>query len=193
VQIFNKISPFISVGRNTGVASWEILNGDWVSCAYFTDAKVRDIITPTLRNELRDYLRAYGVNLTQNVKFKLPRSMKKRVGVEIITIAPGDDVVIADEGCADRRNEDDNGNSYARIEHLISFRTTEHNVMKEGVILSARWYRVERNFGVQLREDKSGAVVVSPLMDSGLVAARFVTRQVLVFTPFGDEDHGAIP
>ena len=194
MQIFNKISPFIPVARNIQVASWEIVNGNWVTCAYFTDAKVRDLLKPTLRQELREYLRATGVNLPQDVEFKLPKSMKKRVGVEIITIAPGDDVVIANEGCADRRNEDDNGNSYARIEHLISFRTTEQDTRKEGILLSVRWYRVDRNdFGMQVTEDESGAVVVSPLMDSGLVAARFVTRQVLVFTPFGDEDHGATP
>lgn len=192
VEIFNKISPFIPLRRTMGVAAWDIVNGDWMISAYFTDSKVRDVLTTALRNEIQDYLRRISVNLPQNVEFKLPKSIKKRVGVELFTIAPGDDIMI--ENADDRRNEDDDGKSFARLEHLISFRATEQYHTKEGIILTVRWYRVERNdFGVQRIEDKSGAVLVTPLMQCGVVAARFVTRQVLVFTPFGDEDHDPTP
>ena len=60
--------------------------------------------------------------------------------------------------------------------------------------MSVSWYRVERDdFGMQIVEDHSGALVVAPLRTSGIVASRFATHQVLIFTPFGDEDYGVIP
>jgi len=32
-HIFNKISPFIAIERNTDVVPWAIVNDDWVTCA----------------------------------------------------------------------------------------------------------------------------------------------------------------
>ena len=186
--LLQKLSPFLPRARNNVNLSSPVLNGNWSVAAYTSDSKVPTVATEEIKHKTERYFQAMEVVIPVVVEWKVVSSIRNMTGVDILTLAPGDDVLVSASACPDLKIGDSSGWCYGRIKSILSLLFVEGTELREGLILVMSWYNVERKEGLELMEKHSAAAVVSATDLTGLTTARFVQQQVLVLSPFADHD-----
>ena len=186
--LLHKLSPFLPHARTDVNLSSPVLNGNWSVATYTSDSKVPTVVTEEIKHKIEEYLQTMEVVLPVVVEWKVVSSIRNMTGVDILTLAPGDDVLVSASACPDLKIGDNTGWCYGRIQTIRSLLFFEGAERREGLILVMSWYNVERQEGLELMEKHSAAAVVSATDLIGFTTTRFVQQQVLVFSPFADHD-----